>query len=88
LQVGEEVGVLGLALFMAILAGVTIRLYRVRDSKLAVALLASFIGLAFTNLLVHIWSNEAVAYTWWGLAGLVLVKQRVNVRAVNKGKNK
>jgi hypothetical protein len=75
LQIATEVGIAGVTLFMAILSVVAWRLYRLRKSKLVLALLASFVGLAFTNLLVHIWSNEAVAYTWWGLAGLVLAKQ-------------
>lgn len=72
LQIGEEVGVLGLLLFLAILFVIARRLYNQRNSQLAVALLAAFAGLLFTNFLVHIWSNEAVAYTWWGLAGIVL----------------
>jgi putative inorganic carbon (HCO3(-)) transporter len=72
LQILTEVGVLGLVLFLLILALVAIRLYEGKKSLFALALLASFIGLGFTNFLVHIWSNEAVAYTWWGLAGLTL----------------
>lgn len=74
LQVGSELGIVGLALFIAILSVVAWRLYLLRQNKLALALLASFVGLALTNFLVHIWSNEAVAYTWWALAGLVLVR--------------
>lgn len=74
LQVASEVGILGLALFLAILTVVALRIYRVhKNNPLATALLASFIGLAITNLLVHIWSNEAVAYTWWGLAAIVMM---------------
>lgn len=73
LQIAQEVGLLGLALFVAILVAVSRRLYRLAGSdQFALGLLASFAGLALTNLLVHIWSNEAVAYTWWGLAGLVI----------------
>ena len=71
LQIGTEVGLIGLALFVAILIWVGIRLWRAQN-PVARALLASFVGLALTNFLVHIWSNEAVAYTWWGLAGIVL----------------
>jgi len=33
------------------------------------ALLASFWGLIATNMLLHTWSNEAVAVVWWMLAG-------------------
>ena len=69
LQIGTEVGVVGLAIFLAILATTAYRLWGVQGIA-AAGLFASFIGLAFTNALVHIWSNEAVAYTWWGLAGL------------------
>ncbi len=74
LQIATEVGLFGLALFVAILALTGWRLWQHRQNNwLAMALLASFAGLAITNILVHIWANEAVAYTWWGLAGLALV---------------
>ncbi len=72
LQIGHEIGVAGLVIFLAIIYLVATRLFVLKDHTLALALFASFIGLIFTNFLVHIWSNEAVAYTWWGLAGLVL----------------
>jgi O-antigen ligase len=74
LQVGSEVGLLGLLLFMAILALTGLRLYRQASTGdvLARVLLASFFGLALTNFLVHIWSNEAVALTWWALAGVAI----------------
>ena len=73
LQILHEVGIVGLVLLLAILCVVGYRLYLLTDKNiLAIALLASFVGLALTNFLVHIWANEAVAYTWWGLAGLVV----------------
>lgn len=73
LQIAYEVGVIGLLLFLTILVMVTVYLWRQSAQiPVALALLASFAGLALTNVLVHIWSNEAVAYSWWGLAGLVL----------------
>lgn len=72
LQILTEVGIVGLFLFLIILALVAVRLYDARASLFTLALLASFIGLALTNFLVHIWSNEAVAYTWWGLASLAI----------------
>ncbi len=74
LQIASEVGVIGVGLFLAIIGFVGYRLYRLADSDwLALALLASLAGLMITNFLVHIWSNEAVAYTWWALAGIVLL---------------
>lgn len=73
LQIATEVGVVGIALFLANLVLVVRQLLRSGADPLVVtALLASFAGLCLTNILVHIWSNEAVAYTWWGLAGLAV----------------
>lgn len=71
-QIAYEVGLVGLGLFLIILSVVFLRFWPNRFEYYNSFLIASFIGLAFTNLLVHIWSNEAVAYTWWGLAGLVV----------------
>ena len=74
LQIGYEIGIAGLLTFLTILGMVVVRLWRMSHiSVTAVALLASFAGLLLTNFLVHIWANEAVAYTWWGLAGLFIV---------------
>lgn len=74
LQIASEVGIIGLLVVIAILVVTAYMLYTKNSGDLIViGLLASFAGLAFTNLLVHIWSNEAVAYTWWGLAGLYVV---------------
>lgn len=73
LQIGSEVGLIGLVIFLAILIIVGWRLWGLIEADwLALALFGSFIGLLVTNFLVHIWSSEAVAYTWWGLAGLVI----------------
>ena len=74
LQIATEVGFIGISLFILILIIPGIRLYHLaRENIYALALFASFVGLIITNFLVHIWSNEAVAYTWWGLAGLFII---------------
>lgn len=73
LQILHEVGVFGLALFIAILALVFLRLNR-NNSTLSLALVAALFGLLITNMLVHAWSVEIVAYTFWGLAGLIVFK--------------
>jgi len=76
-QIAYETGLIGLGLFLAILLATGRRLFDMRhDSYVATALLAAFVGLAITNFLVHIWSNEAVAYTWWGLAALTIASRR------------
>jgi len=71
LQIASEVGVAGIVMFLGILLMVALRLFSVSNDLLALGLLASLAGLMLTNFLVHIWSNEAVAYTWWGLAGII-----------------
>lgn len=78
LQIANEVGIIGLALFVAILLLTAILLFKQVSmyNPVATALFASFIGLALTNFLVHIWANEAVAYTWWGLAGIWIIQGR------------
>ena len=71
LQIGYEVGILGLAVFLILLGMIAIKLAR-NNSMHSKVLFAGFIGLAFIATLIHLWSNEVVAYTWWGLAGLIL----------------
>jgi hypothetical protein len=71
LQIGYEAGILGLLLFVAINILVYLRLLRSRNS-LAPVILASFWGYVLMNMLLQIWSNEAVALQWWLLAGIVL----------------
>lgn len=80
LQIATEVGLLGLGLFMAILYFIGRKLIALRQDMLALGLLAALAGLLFTNLLVHIWANEAVAYTWWGLCGLVIATYKTTTR--------
>lgn len=71
LQIAYETGWIGFGLFITILVFSFKKIWRHQNTFIGVALVASFTGLLLTNFLVHIWSNEAVAYTWWGLAGLV-----------------
>jgi hypothetical protein len=72
IQIGYEIGVIGLALFLSITVLVYIKLWARRTTLLAGALLASFWGYVVMNMLFHTWSNEAVAAQWWLLAGLSL----------------
>lgn len=73
IQIAQETGWLGLALFMALLVLVGIELYaQIGTSRLALVLFASLFGLAFVNLLSHAWVDDTLAYLWWGLAGIAL----------------
>lgn len=72
LQIGQEVGVIGMALFIAINLLIAKQLWRRRSEQLAKILLASLIGLTFVNLVSHAWTDDTLAYLWWGLAGIAL----------------
>lgn len=72
-QIGYEVGMLGLLIFIGTQGVLYRELWRYRGHTLPVTLLASFWAYVLTNMLLHTWSNEAVAAQWWLLAGLVLV---------------
>ncbi len=71
IQIGYEVGVLGLLLFLAINVVLYRQLWRRRDSPLSAMLLCSSWAYVLVNMLLHMWSNEAVAAQWWLLAGFV-----------------
>jgi hypothetical protein len=71
LQIAYEVGILGLTLFVAIQVLIYRQLSR-QFTTLSYVLRASFGGLLISSLLLHTWSNEAVMYSWWMLAGVAL----------------
>lgn len=71
-QLGQEVGWIGLLLFAAINLVVARALWRRRQQALALGLLASLVGITFVNLLSHAWTDDTLAYLWWGLAGMVV----------------
>lgn len=72
IQIGQEVGWLGLFVFLLINAGVAYLLFLRRGDPLALALFASLIGITFINLLSHAWTDDTLAYVWWGLAGIAM----------------
>jgi hypothetical protein len=72
LQIGQEAGVLGLALFVAINVVLGRALWQRRRHLLPQILLASLIGISIVNLLSHAWTDDTLSYIWWGLAGAAL----------------
>lgn len=72
IQIGYEVGVLGLALFIAFNIWLYLKIRHSRDQVIRTVFLASFWGYVLTNMLLHTWSNEAVAAQWWALAGMAI----------------
>jgi hypothetical protein len=72
LQIGQEAGILGMLLFIAICASAGWMLYGRRAEPLALALFVSLIGLTLVNLLSHAWTDDTVSYIWWGFSGIAL----------------
>jgi len=73
LQIGQEVGVFGLIVFLAVNGLVLRRLWRLRKTdRVALILLASGIGLIAVNMLSHAWADVTLAYVWWLSAGWIV----------------
>ena len=77
IQIAYEVGVIGLLVFVALWLFVIRLLARQKPSTLTSVLLASAAAYAVMGMVMHLWSNEAVAFGWWGLAGLVVQSKAV-----------
>ncbi|MBI4034532.1 O-antigen ligase family protein [Candidatus Saccharibacteria bacterium] len=78
LQIGQEAGMLGIALFAAINILLARELWRQRRDILAKLLLASLAGISFINLVSHAWTDDTLSLMWWGLAGIALGTALVN----------
>lgn len=72
IQIAQEVGIVGLSLFVAINVLVAKALWQRRSSPLALALLASLVGITLVNMLSHAWSDDTLSLLWWGLAGAAM----------------
>lgn len=77
-QIGYEVGVIGLAVFAGLQIWLYVRLWR-RCDCWAFLLIATFWAYVVTNMFLHTWSNEAVAAQWWLLAGIALAVSRASL---------
>lgn len=72
LYIAHEVGWLGLALFAVLFITIIVELWRRRGDWLALAILASGIGLAFIGILLPVWADDTVSVIWWGIAGIAI----------------
>ena len=86
LQIGQEAGIIGMTLFIAINIMVGRLLWQRRSEPLALVLFASLIGLTFVNLLSHAWSDDTLAYIWWGLTGIALAPAILEHKGNKNGK--
>lgn len=69
-QIAQEVGVVGLLLFVGINLLLAIDLWRLRTELWSKLLLASLAGLSVVNIFLHGWVDDPTAMTWWLVAGL------------------
>jgi hypothetical protein len=72
IQIGQETGIIGTILYVAINVMVALRLWHRRGDTLPLLLLASLAGLTVINLLSHAWTDDTLAYVWWGFAGAAI----------------
>jgi hypothetical protein len=79
-QISYEVGIVGLALFLSIW-GYILYILQKQKGILASSLMASAIAYLALSMLMHLWTNEAVAAQWWILAGITIAL------TANKSKN-
>lgn len=68
-QIGQEMGVVGIGVFVVIsfLVG---RALWAQKGLWPQALFGSFVGIALINFFLHGWADDPTAMTWWALAGL------------------
>lgn len=86
LQIGQEVGWLGLILFAIINSAVGRRLWRRRGDPLARTLFASLVGISVINLMSHAWADDTLSLLWWALAGVALAPAILPTEKVQNGK--
>jgi O-antigen ligase len=72
IQLAQEAGIPGLLLFVAIVVVVGYLLWTRRETTLALSLFAALVGISVVNLFSHAWTDDTLAYIWWGLAGLAV----------------
>ena len=75
-QIAQEVGILGLAIFAALSTIVGWVLFRMINggpaSSLIIGLFSSFIGINVINFLLHGWADDPTSIVWWGFAAMVI----------------
>ncbi len=83
LQLGQEIGVIGLGIFLAIFVLLCKRLWELKSYPWPKAILLAGIGLAVANLLLHVWADDTLAIIWFGVAGyFAFLPRRSQPRAV------
>jgi hypothetical protein len=71
-QIAEEIGVGGLALWLILYVYIFHKLYQRKQHKYVQVVLFSGLGLSTIGFMLHVWADGPLAILWWGLAGIAL----------------
>lgn len=74
LQTTVELGLVGACLFIILIVAVAVRLWRLRRDMIAAALLASLVGVLVVAMFLPAWGDETLSMLWWGLAGVIFIR--------------
>lgn len=72
LQITQEAGWFGLFTYLAMLYVIGMQLWKIRNQSVALGLFAALIGTVVINMLSFAWTDDTLAFTWFGLAGFTL----------------
>ncbi len=67
IQVGQELGIAGLLLFVALIYITAQRLFRYRKHVTVLAIMSAYLGLILINMVSHAWSDDTLAYIFGSL---------------------
>lgn len=82
LDMAYQIGWLGLIIYLGVIGSVGYALLK-QKTQLSYAVFSGFMSVAVVAMFWPVWTDETIALTWWGLAGLVLSSDIV--RKAKKG---
>jgi len=88
LLTAHESGWVGLIVFGWIFVEIMRRLWRHRQSALALGVFGGGIGLAVIGLLLPVWTDDTVSIVWWGLAAIAIAAPIPIVKKARKNHGK
>ena len=72
LQIAEEYGLIGLAVWGATILLITFELWKKRRDMVCAVVLSAFAGYLLIGLLLHVFVDEPLTVTWFMLAGILV----------------
>ncbi|HSW91246.1 MAG TPA: O-antigen ligase family protein [Candidatus Saccharimonadales bacterium] len=84
IQVAQEVGFAGLALFIAAVITGLRQILSTRDMLYSKSFFAGFIGVSIVAIFLHTWASDVVSYIAWGLLGVFVPSTTPNKKGSEK----